>query len=665
VAEAVDPTLARRWDRGGTGHGPTRAYARGSGSGGSASSGAGSASSGSGSAGSGGSGGRGKYQDVLVDLVDRIGDLADRARDVPSSNQAARRRTAQFAEHVVRHVRPRARGLDAPVLILLVGPTGAGKSSLFNALASRNISATGVLRPTTRKLVAYARPGDPEELTAEGGPLAGIDRQRILIAEDTSARDGVVLVDAPDVDSVEHANRELTDRLVEAADLAVFVTTATRYADRVPWEVLGRVGDRGLPLVVLVNRMPADPEERTVVLDDFRRLLRDAGLEGRTEIDLVGVEEGALEPRIDGLDRKAVHPLIDRIDGLAKHREARLELASRALAGSLANLEPQLRTISEDLEHAAIDSDRLRRLATEAFERELGVLRDELARGSFLRAEALRAWQDFVGADEITKAFSSGIGRVRSSVTQLFRGAPTAPVAEVREQTIADLRSLAHVRVTEAIRRAAAAWSEEPAARAILDEDPAAWSPAEDLDARIGIGLDQWLAAIGEDVRRTGGPKRTLAQGASVGVNAAGIGVMLATFSHTGGLTGAEVGIAAVTGFLNQRLLSALFGEAALVEMISRARFRLIETLGEAFRGELARFDARVPAPDRLRGLSAEMRSMADELRTLPPAVSVSARPVMMPVPPRLTLADDEVEAERERESATAPRVRPRWSLGR
>jgi hypothetical protein len=140
---------------------------------------------------------------------------------------------------------------------------------------------------------------------------------------------------------------------------------------------------------------------------------------------------------------------------------------------------------------------------------------------------------------------------------------------------------------------------------------------------------------------------------------------MLATFSHTGGLTGAEVGIAAVTGFLNQRLLSALFGEAALVEMISRARFRLIETLGEAFRGELARFDARVPAPDRLRGLSAEMRSMADELRTLPPAVSVSARPVMMPVPPRLTLADDEVEAERERESATAPRVRPRWSLGR
>jgi len=646
VAEAVDPTFAMRRERGSAGgaagYAPTRAPVRGP-----------------------GSGGGGTYQDVLVDLVDRIGDLAERARDVPNSNHSARRRTEQLAEHVVRHVRPRARGLDAPILILLVGPTGAGKSSLFNALASRNISATGVLRPTTRKLVAFARPGDPAELTAEGGPLAGIDRQRILIAEDSSARDGVVLVDAPDVDSVEHANRELTDRLVEAADLAVFVTTATRYADRVPWEVLGRVGDRGLPLVVLVNRMPADPEERAVVLDDLRRLLRDAGLEGRTEIDLVGVEEGALEAAIDGLDRKAVHPLIDRIDGLAKHREARLELASRALAGSLANLEPQLRTISEDLEHAAIDSDRLRRLATEAFERELGVLRDELARGSFLRAEALRQWQEFVGADQITKAFSSGIGKVRSSFTQLFRGAPAAPIAMVREQTIADLRSLTHVRVTEAIRRAAAAWSEEPAARAVLDKDPAAWSPAEDLDERLAVRLDEWLASIAEDVRRTGGPKRTLAQGASVGVNAAGIGVMLATFSHTGGLTGAEVGIAAVTGFLNQRLLSALFGEAALVEMISRARYRLIEALGETFREELARFDARVPAPDRLRSLSAEIRSMAEELRTLPPAVSISSRPVMMPAPPRLALDAEPAGRLDAPGIAAAPTPRPRWSLGR
>ena len=62
-----------------------------------------------------------------------------------------------------------------------------------------------------------------------------------------------------------------------------------------------------------------------------------------------------------------------------------------------------------------------------------------------------------------------------------------------------------------------------------------------------------------------------LARGASVGVNVLGTGVMLATFLHTGGLTGAEVGIAAATAFLNQKLLTALFGEAAMVEMIPHA----------------------------------------------------------------------------------------------
>ena len=88
------------------------------------------------------------------------------------------------------------------------------------------------------------------------------------------------MIDAPDIDSLEHANRALADRLVEAADLCVFVTTATRYADQVPWAVLARVQERGLPLLVVVNRMPPDADDRQEVLADVRRLLADAGLDG-------------------------------------------------------------------------------------------------------------------------------------------------------------------------------------------------------------------------------------------------------------------------------------------------------------------------------------------------------------------------------------------------
>ena len=61
---------------------------------------------------------------------------------------------------------------------------------------------------------------------------------------------------------------------------------------------------------------------------------------------------------------------------------------------------------------------------------------------------------------------------------------------------------------------------------------------------------------------------------------------MLATFIHTAGLTGAEVGIAAGTAFLNQKLLGALFGEAAMVELVARARDRLRVVLAETFAEE-------------------------------------------------------------------------------
>ncbi len=573
----------------------------------------------------------------LLDLVERVDQLVGAVVRLDLPSDRARRRLRQLSDHLASHVRPRARSLEAPLLVLLLGPTGAGKSSLFNALVGRPTSRTGVLRPTTREVVALVRPEDADWLAGPGGPLADVEPDRIRLIESDAAPEGVVLVDAPDVDSVEHANRALTDRLVEAADLAVFVTTATRYADRVPWEVLARVRDRGLPISAVVNRMPPGEDARTVVLEDLGRLFEQGGLGGgETPLELLAVAEGSLDPEVDGLARDAVQPLLARIDDLAGDREARFALAARALGGSLAGLEPQLRSIADDLEHASIDADRLRRLATDAYERELGGLRDDLSRGTFLRAEALRQWHDFVGADQLTRLFATGIGRVRGALSNAVRGRQEVPVAEVRDQTLDDLTALARVRLSEAARQTAVAWSEEPAAARALDAHPEAWTVSDGIDERLGERLSAWVDSIAEDVRTTGGSKRTVARGASAGVNAAGIGVMLATFAHTGGLTGAEVGIAAATGFLNQKLLSALFGEAALVEMIQRARQRLVELLGDTFRGELARFDELVPEPATLRGSAADLRELADELRRLPATITVSARPVMLPEIPSL-----------------------------
>ena len=113
-----------------------------------------------------------------------------------------------------------------------------------------------------------------------------------------------------------------------------------------------------------------------------------------------------------------------------------------------------------------------------------------------------------------------------------------------------------------------------------------------------------------------------MARGASIGVNVLGTGVMLASFLHTGGLTGAEVGVAAATAFLNQKLLAALFGEAAMAELVADARRRLQDALAATFAEERARFDALLPAAGDLPDLAVELRGAAANVRTLQPVAA-------------------------------------------
>jgi energy-coupling factor transporter ATP-binding protein EcfA2 len=554
-------------------------------------------------------------------LVERLDDLATRRLASAPRSDAARTRARQLADHLRGHIRIRAASLDAPLVVLLVGPTGAGKSTIFNTIAGAAASPTGVLRPTTRVAVVLVHPADRESL--RDGALAGLSADQVRFVEDGTIEPGLAVIDAPDIDSLEHANRALADRLVEAADLCCFVTTATRYADQIPWNVLGRVKERGLPLLIVVNRMPVDPKDRDEVLDDIRRLLAEAGLDrllapepGRPPRELIGVPEGALASGGDRLIDGTIRPLRDEIDRLRAGRDARRELASRALTGSLVGLADSIDRIADDTEHEAIDVEALRRTADTSFDTSLGALRDEISHATFLREEALRHWQSYVGADQITRFFSQGIGRVRGAIAAIFR--PTsAPVAEIRAATTDDLIAVGRLQAAEAARRTATAWSAEPGMGPMVSERGDLWLPSPTFDGRLRAGLDEWIDGIGAEIQAHGQSKRLLARGASVGVNVLGTGVMLGTFLHTGGLTGAEVGVAAATAFLNQKLLSALFGEAAMAELIAHARRHLVEVLTETFRTERARFDDLLPAAGELSSLAGELRSAASSVRAL------------------------------------------------
>src|SRR6185312_2025719 len=317
----------------------------------------------------------------------------------PTANPAADARARQLHDHLDGFIRPRLADLDAPLLVLLLGPTGAGKSSLLNTIAGAEVSEAGVLRPTTKEAVLYASEGDAQRIL-ESGRLAAIAKNRLRLAAKPAGADGVAVVDAPDIDSVERDNRELADVLVEISDLCVFVTTATRYADLVPWEVLRRVRERGLPLVMVVNRLPADEQDRAAVVADAERLLGQTGRGGSKEaVDLIAIEEGDLDPSVNGLTREKARPLLDRIARLAAEAGERRAVATQALAGALKGLAPLVHAVADDLEHEAIDADALQRIAASTYAEELTSLARAVQGGLILRAEVLRRWNDFVGAD--------------------------------------------------------------------------------------------------------------------------------------------------------------------------------------------------------------------------------------------------------------------------
>ncbi len=568
----------------------------------------------------------------IVSLVERLVALAERrwalvrATDAePGAVSEPDARARELLEHTRSYLLPRARDLDAPLVVVLLGPTGSGKSTLLNTIAGAPASRTGVLRPTTRDAVVLATDADLAGLRS-AGPLANLPSER-LDHTTSGARSGLAVIDAPDIDSVERENRALADTLLELADMCVFVTTATRYADRVPWDVLERIEQRRLPLVVVVNRLPPG-SDASDVLEDVRRLvgrtaLAAPGGEAGTEagpLEVIGVAEGALDASGAALQPGAVEPLLRRIEWLATDRAARRRLAEQALAGALAGLAPLTHAVADDVEHAAIDADALRRIAAADHAEELRLLMEQLRRGDVLREEVIRQWHSFVGADQITRAFSSGIGRVRGALLSLFRGMPSAPVAAVQQGATDDLTSLVVAHAGDAARRTATHWSNDSLGSRLVATDATLWSASEGLADATRDALGEWVGAIATDVAATGATKRGVARGVSVGVNAGAVTVMLGVFAHTGGITGAEVGIAAATAFLNQKLLNAIFGEAAVQEMIERARDRLREKLEELMGAERSRFDRLVPDGTELRSLAAELRRTVDSVPAAVPA---------------------------------------------
>src|SRR4051794_39237473 len=248
--------------------------------------------------------------------------------DIPGS-EGARASGAELVRQLDDYVLPRLRRLDAPLLTVVGGSTGAGKSTVVNSLVRAPVTPSGVLRPTTRSPVLVCHPEDLRwfsdtrvlpELTRTSG--AGTDHRTLQLVTSPSLDRGLAFLDAPDIDSVVAANRRLATQLLAAADLWLFVTTAARYADAVPWDVLETAHERGTALAVLLDRVPPGAEDD--VAGHLGEMLTAHGL---AEAPLFVVPETVLEGGL--LPERAVAPLRDWFTALAHDAAQRAAVVRR------------------------------------------------------------------------------------------------------------------------------------------------------------------------------------------------------------------------------------------------------------------------------------------------------------------------------------------------
>ncbi|WP_460889216.1 GTPase [Promicromonospora xylanilytica] len=241
--------------------------------------------------------------------------------DSAEEAEASRERLlAQLDEHLL----PRLAELSSPAVVVLAGSTGAGKSTLFNSLLREEVSEAGVLRPTTREPVVGVHPRDIDTLTP--GPVTELAR---LVKHESVPR-GTALMDAPDLDSFLSENRSTAHQLLEAADLWLFVTTAARYGDALPWQALDRAKERGASVAMVLNRVPK--ENLTTVRADLNSRMKERGMK---DVPLfivpdVGPHEGLLDPKL-------VEP-IQRWLGLMAGPERSRTIILRTLKGALGAL---------------------------------------------------------------------------------------------------------------------------------------------------------------------------------------------------------------------------------------------------------------------------------------------------------------------------------------
>lgn len=532
-------------------------------------------------------------------------------------------RARSVTRQVEDYLLPRARRLDAPLLAVVGGSTGAGKSTIVNSLLGQTVTQAGVRRPTTTAPTLICNQADRgwfrsgavlPELVRTDHEAEGSRALRIVTTDLLPA--GLALLDAPDIDSIDDDNRLLSRQLLAAADLWLFVTTATRYADAVAWELLDAAAARDAVVALVLNRCPpaAEPDLRT----HLRQLLSARGIQPHGLFSVAEQDEQG-EKNAGVLRSELVSDLRVWLGRLAVSRQERHAVAVQTLAGTVRGLDAELNCLVDGTRKQLAAVTQLRDFAEVEFRLSMEEISRAIADGSMLRGEVLSRWQDMVGTGDLMRSIEERIAAARDRLTEWFTGRKRVEPVEVAISE--GLVALIVEHGTAACQRAAGRWSLTPWGQALVkgDRDPLG-RPDPSFAVEAERLVQAWQGDIFTLVEQEGRHRRRAARFLALGTNAIGVSLVITVFATTGGLTTAEVGIAGGSSVLAQRFLEGIFGDDAVRRLAARARAELEKRISALLASQFARFDARLDQlgveaslPERLLQAAGELRSASTQ----------------------------------------------------
>jgi energy-coupling factor transporter ATP-binding protein EcfA2 len=546
--------------------------------------------------------------------------------------EAARAERVKLLSQIDDYLLPRVRQSGAPLLVALVGSTGAGKSTLVNSIVGAQVSNTGIRRPTTNSPVLASHPDDVDwfaenvflptvpRVRQEGLARSGRDGLLVLAANEGMPK-GVALLDTPDIDSVVQAHREFAHQFLDASDLWLFMTSSSRYADAAVWELLEYAKERGATLGIVLSRVP--PSGSAELTKHFGAMLQANGLgdNQRFVINETVITDARLPAEVSA-------PVREWLQEMAVKADRRVAILTQTMAGALDTFRSRVPALAAEVEAQLTIRSDLKATVEGAYAAALAEADQALSDGSLLRGEALARWQDFAGTGELLRGLQAPRGRQPGR--QRKRGAQARARAlkgALRTGIESLIISVASQAAEESVRR----WGNDPAGVALLErvsaeENDESWAGSQfAADAGLVLGLTS-EPALGDDAPDAGDgqlrqavlslarcsadlPTRAaravsgwqdqmmrLVQAESVTKRSIARVVSFDDESLATVLTVAMLGqregegTAEGTGAVPQLLLTSLFGAGPVRDIRARARADLRDRMHRLFDEELLRF---------------------------------------------------------------------------